>query len=517
MVAVLLTRRRAAAVLVIASAGLLLAGCVAPVHQVTAPTSNPSAQTPPAAAPAGSAKFYTQHVAWSSCPQGTQADQCATIKVPLDWSHPDGATISLAVARDAATGADPVGSILVNPGGPGASAIDFLSTADTIVSAEVRDEYDLVAFDPRGVQRSTPVTCYDGAQMDQLTAADFDLSTAAGVQQQTDAWGAFGKACAAKTGPVLGHVDTVSSARDMDVVRALVGDRTLDYLGYSYGTKLGATYAALYPTTVGRMVLDSALDPTLDADQMAAGQAAGFEGALRAYVTNCLSGSHCPLTGPVDHAMAQIKTMLDSTHTNPLPTSSGRRLTAPLAFTGIAYPLYSQQAWPQLTTALRAGLAGDGSVLLALSDAYYDRASNGTYTTNTTEAFSAINCLDLKATTDLTQMRAQAAAIAKVAPTVGEFFGYSGTLCAQWPEPYVGGLTSYSAKGAPPIVVIGTTNDPATPYVWAQALAKEMSSAVLLTHVGEGHGVYGLGNACATRAVDDYFLDGTTPAPGTRC
>lgn len=512
-----LSRRRAAATVLATSAALLLAGCVAPVHQVTVPTGGAGAQTPPAAAPAGSERFYTQHVAWSSCPKGTQADQCATIQVPLDWAHPEGQTISLAIARDAATGKDPVGSILVNPGGPGASAIDFLSTMDTIMSAEVRDEYDLVAFDPRGVQRSTPVTCYDGPQMDQLTAADFNLSTDAGVQQQTDAWGAFGKACAAKTGPALGHVDTVSSARDMDVVRALVGDRTLNYLGYSYGTKLGATYAALYPTTVGRMVLDSALDPTLDGDQMAAGQAVGFENALRAYVTSCLSGSGCPLTGSVDAAMAQIKAMLDATHTKPLPTTSGRRLTAPLAFTGIAYPLYSQQAWPQLTEALRAALAGDGTVLLALSDAYYDRASNGTYTTNTTEAFSAINCLDLKATTDLTTMRSEAAAIEKAAPTVGEFFAYSGTLCAQWPEPYVGGLPDYSAKGAPPILVIGTTNDPATPYVWAQALAKELSSGVLLTHVGQGHGVYGLGNQCATSAVDDYFLDGTTPAPGTRC
>lgn len=500
------------------SAALALGGCVAPVHQVTPPTTHPTVAAPPSSVPAGAAKFYNQHVAWSSCPQGTQAQQCATIEVPLDWANPAGKTIKLAVARDAATGSNPVGSILVNPGGPGASAIDFLSTVDTIMSAEVRDEYDLVAFDPRGVGRSAPVTCYDGPQMDELTAADFNLSTDAGVQAQEDAWGAFGKACAAKTGiDVLAHIDTVSSARDMDVVRALVGDVTLDYLGYSYGTKLGATYAALFPTTVGRMVLDSALDPRVDGDQMSAGQAAGFESALRAYVTDCLSGSRCPLSGSVDQAMAQIKTMLDKTHTSPLPTQSGRRLTAPLAFTGIAYPLYSQSAWPQLTTALRAALAGDGTVLLALSDAYYDRAADGTYTTNTTEAFSAISCLDLPASTDLATMRADAAEIEKVAPTVGEFFSYSGTLCAQWPVPEVGGLTDYSAKGAPPILVIGTTNDPATPYVWAQSLASELSSGVLLTHVGQGHGVYGLGNACATSAVDDYFLDGTTPPVGTRC
>jgi pimeloyl-ACP methyl ester carboxylesterase len=494
----------------------LLAGCVTPVHQVTLPSDEPTL-APPASAPSGAERFYTQQVDWSSCPRDTQADQCGTVEVPLDWAAPDGPTTTIAVARDAATGEDPVGSILVNPGGPGASAIDFLSTVDVIMSVEVRDEYDLVAFDPRGVARSTPVACYDGPQMDELTAADFDLTTDAGVQAQEDAWGAFGAACAAKTGDVLAHVDTVTAARDMDVVRAVVGDPALNYLGYSYGTKLGATYAALFPDRVGRMVLDSALDPGVDGDEMSAGQAVGFENALRAYVTDCLASSSCPLSGTVDAALGQIRALLDRTHTNPLPTSGGRRLTAPLAFTGIAYPLYSQSSWPDLTSALKAALAGDGSVLLALSDSYYDRASDGTYTTNTTEAFSAINCLDYTATTDLAQMRAKAAEIEATAPTVGEFFAYSGSLCAQWPYPPVGGLSDYSAAGAPPIVVIGTTNDPATPYAWAQSLAAKLSSGVLLTHVGEGHGVYGLGNQCATDAVDDYLLDGTPPADGTRC
>lgn len=490
----------------------LLAGCVAPVHQTTIPSDEPSA-TAPAPAPAGGERFYDQTVAWQPC---AEADECGTVQVPLDWADPAGDTVQLAVARVRATG-DAVGSILVNPGGPGSSAIDFLSTARLIASQEVRDEYDLVAFDPRGVMRSVPVTCYDGPQMDQLLAADFDTSTDAGLAAQADAWGAFGAACAQRTGAVLGHIDTVTAARDMDVVRAVVGDQRLNYLGYSYGTKLGATYAALFPQLVGRMVLDSALDPRLDGDQVSAGQAAGFESALRAYATDCLGGSDCPLSGSVDEAMGQIRTLLDRTHTNPLPTSDGRRLTAPLAFTGIAYPLYSQPRWADLTTALRSALAGDGTVLLALSDAYYERSADGTYASNTTEAFSAINCLDLPATTDLAQMRANAAQIEAAAPTVGAFFAYSGTLCAQWPVPPVGGLDDYSAPGAPPILVLGTTNDPATPYAWAQSVASTLSSGVLLTHVGEGHGVYGLGNACATAAVDDYLLDGIVPPDGTRC
>lgn len=494
------------------SAAALLAGCVSPVHQVTLPTQ--ATPVPPPSASADVERFYTQQVDWSSCPE---ADECATVEVPLDWADPGGAVVSIAVARMTAGDDDPAGSILVNPGGPGASAVDFLATARFLASAEVTDEYDLVAFDPRGVARSVPVTCYDGPAMDQLTAADFDLDTDEGVQAQEDAWGAFGAACAQNTGEVLGHIDTVTAARDMDVVRALVGDPALNYLGYSYGTKLGATYAALFPDRVGRMVLDSALDPQVDGDEMSAGQAVGFESALRAYVTDCLGGASCPLSGSVDAALGQVRALLDRTHTNPLPTADGRRLTAPLAFTGIAYPLYSQSTWSQLTSGLRAALAGDGSVLLALSDAYFDRSADGEYLSNTTEAFSAINCLDLPAATDLAEMRAKAAEIEAAAPTVGRFFAFSGTLCAQWPEPAVGGLDDYSATGAPPILVLGTTNDPATPFVWAEALAETLSSGVLVTHVGEGHGVYGLGNACATEAVDDFFLDGAVPAPGLTC
>ena len=515
-------RTAAAAALVVV--GVLLAGCSpsAPKHTAR-PTGNASGGATAAATPVPTelARFYAQTVQWKACtdvaaPSGETA-QCGTVTVPLDWANPTGQTIELAVARLRAKGSDTVGSILVNPGGPGASAIDFLETAGTVVSAEVRDEYDLVAFDPRGVQRSAPVRCYDGPQMDKLVSADFDLSTDAGVQAQEKAWADFGAACAQNTGPVLGHVDTISTAKDMDVVRSAVGDVTLDYLGYSYGTKLGATYAALFPKTVGRMVLDSALDPTLDADAVSAGQAAGFESALRAYVTDCLGGKGCPLTGGVDTAMKEIKGLLEHTHTTPLPTGTSRRLTAPLAFTGIAYPLYSQKAWPMLTQALTAAVKGDGSGLLQLADAYYDRSSDGTYTTNTTEAFTAIGCLDSRGTTDLAAMRQQAAAIEQAAPTVGEFFAYTGTVCADWPVPQVKDLTDYSAKGAPPIVVVGTTNDPATPYVWAQKMASTLSSGVLLTHVGEGHGAYGLSNSCVQNAVDDYLLDGTPPKAGTRC
>ena len=508
-----LARRLTPPLVALLAAGLL-AGCVAPVHQVT-PTAGASVTPePPVSAPPGAERFYSQQVDWSDC---QEADECAQVEVPLDWAAPDGPTVKIAVARVRATDDDPAGSILVNPGGPGASAVDFLSSARLIVSPEVRDEFDLVAFDPRGVQRSTPVTCLDGPGTDALFAADFDMGTDAGIARAEGAWGDFGAACAQNTGEALGHIDTVTAARDMDLIRALVGDQSLNYLGYSYGTKLGATYAALFPERVGRLVLDSALDPTLDGDEVSAGQAVGFESALRAYVTDCLDGDDCPLTGTVDDALGQISDLLETARANPLPTTGDMRVTAQVAFTGIAYPLYSQALWPDLTAALRAGFRGDGTVLLALAYAYADRAPDGTYTTNQLVAFPAINCVDDRADSDVAEMRAKAAEIERSAPTLGRFFAYSGVQCARWPVPPVGGLDDYSAAGAAPILVIGTTNDPATPYVWAQSLAKTLESGVLLTHEGEGHGVYGIGNACATAVVDDYFLDGTVPDEGTRC
>lgn len=510
MVAVHSPRRRLPTVAALL-ASLTLAGCVAPVHQTTLPSGAPAAEP---TAPAGLARFYGQSVQWSDC---DAADECAQVEVPLDYADPAGDTVQIAVARVRADEPDPAGAILVNPGGPGASAIDFLASARLIVSPEVRDEYDLVAYDPRGVGRSTPVDCLDDSELDGLFAADFDVDSDAGLAEMIQAWGDFAQGCAERTGPVLAHIDTVTAARDMDVVRAVIGEPRLDYLGYSYGTKLGATYAALFPEQVGRMVLDSALDPRLDGDEMATGQAVGFESALRAYVADCLGESRCPLSGSVDEALTQIRDLLDEARTDPLPTSSGRRLTGSLAFTGLAYPLYSQSMWPDLTTALRGALGGDGTVLLALSDAYYDRSADGRYTTNTSVAFNAINCLDLPAATDVPTMREEAEQVEQLAPTVGRFFAYSGALCARWPVPPVGSLDDYSAEGAAPIVVIGTTNDPATPYVWAQSLSEALSSGVLLTHVGEGHGAYGLGNECLTEAVDDYWLDGTVPEDGTRC
>lgn len=493
-----------------AVAALLLAGCVGSRQQADV-TESPSPTAPDVQ---GVDAIYAQQLDWQTCGDL----ECATAVVPLDWADPDGETITIAVNRHQATG-EKIGSLLINPGGPGGSGIDALSgIALGRFGEDVVARYDLIGFDPRGVGQSTPVTCLDGPAMDALTAADFDYSTDEGIAAAEAAYGQLGATCLQNTGPVLEHVDTVSAAKDMDVLRAVLGDDTLTYVGYSYGTQLGATYAALFPDKVGRLVLDGALDPTLSSQELSAGQAGGFENALRAYVADCQAGADCPLGGDVDTGMAQIKALLDRARQAPLDTGTDRPLTGALAFTGIALPLYDESSWPYLTMALSAALTDeDGSVLLQLSDLYYDRASDGTYQSNSTAAFWSIGCADDRGTTDIAQMRADAAAIEQVAPTVGAWFGYGGTICAQWPVPEAGGLDDYSAQGAAPIVVIGTTNDPATPYAWAESLADTLSSGTLLTYEGEGHTAYGRSNSCILDAVDAYLIDGTVPAEGTRC
>lgn len=496
---------------------VVLSGCTTSKNQVTLPTSGASSTggtDQAGSGPAGFEAYYGQAVDWSDCGDF----QCATVKAPTDWADAASAPISLALSRSQGTAKKILGSLLVNPGGPGGSGIDLLTGGwlDT-VGKDLRASYDIVSWDPRGVGASSAVKCLDAAAMDDFNAATFDFTKDSEVDKAEAMYANFAAACKAGTGDLLGHVDTVSAARDLDMLRAILGDAALNYLGYSYGTQLGATYAELFPAKVGRMVLDGAIDPTQTTTEMAIGQAKGFEGALRAFVKDCQAGASCPLKGSVDDGLKQIRGLISRARTAPLDTGTARPLTGSLAFYGIAVAMYSEANWPYLTKALDKALGNnDGSVLLQLADFYFDRTADGTYSANTTEAFLAVNCLDSRPITDLAGMRAEAAQIEAAAPTLGEFFAY-GVNCSGWPYPVVGLPTSFHAAGAAPIVVIGTTNDPATPYASAQALAKELDSGVLVTYQGEGHTAYGRSNSCILDAVDAYFVDGKVPSDGLTC
>ncbi len=504
---------RAAGALVLA---LTLASCsfLGGAKPDTAPSTAKADPSIVASAPAGLDSFYSQEVVWEACENGFQ---CAKVTVPVDYEKPDGDTIQIAALRAPSTGKKS-GSLLVNPGGPGGSGYDFVKdAAGTHFSQAVRANYDVVGFDPRGVKRSSPVTCMTDAERDAARAKNYALDTDAGLAAALADNKAIGAQCAAQTGPVLGHIDTASSAKDLDIMRAVVNDPKLNYLGYSYGSFLGSTYASLFPDNVGRMVLDGALDPSISNEELTYGQAVAFEKAIRAYVADCQQQSSCPLSGNVDSGVQQIRDVINAVQETPRLAKDGRMVNATMFVSGLITPLYNDESWPALTQALEAAMTGDVSLMLRLADLGADRAQDGKYTSNSTFAFGAINCLDYPMDSDIASMRAEQQRLMQASPTLGYFFAYGGTNCVDWPYESVRTPAPMEYTGESPIVVIGTTGDPATPVEWAASLRKQLGNAALMTWQGEGHTAYGRANSCLEDAVDKYLVDGTVPADNTIC
>ncbi len=460
--------------------------------------------------------FYTQEVSWESC---EESFSCAMIEVPLDYNDPGRSSIEIAAIRSAATG-NPQGTILVNPGGPGGSGVNIVKDSlDFVTSDRLREDYDILGFDPRGINRSSAVECYTDEEQDlaRQESVPPDLPEEELLAVLTDEAAEYADLCAERTGELLGFVDTASAARDMDILRAVVSDEKLNYLGFSYGTQLGATYADLFPERVGRLVLDGAIDPSLSNEEITLGQALGFENAVRAYVADCQQGSACPYSGTVDDGVRQIQDLFDEVEREPLEARDGRLVPASTFVQGFILPLYDNANWPTLTQAVSAALDGDPTSMLYLADLSADRRPGGAYATNSTAAFLAVNCLDYPMTSDPAQMAADEQELVATSPTFGSFLAYGGVTCAPWAYGPVLEPAPLQAEGADPILVIGTTGDPATPYAWSTALADQLDSGVHVTWEGEGHTAYGRSNDCVLDLVDSYFVDGTVPEDGTRC
>jgi pimeloyl-ACP methyl ester carboxylesterase len=458
--------------------------------------------------------FYNQKLSWTKC----GSDDCAKLEVPIDYQKPGDGSIELALERAGATGKR-IGSLVVNPGGPGAPGTTTVRDANLYFGSELRAAYDIVGFDPRGTGHSAPIDCLSDSELDAFIAADPDPDTPQEVQESTDNSKEFWQGCQARSGTLGAHVSTVEAARDMDVLRAALGEKKLDYFGFSYGTRLGATYAELYPQNTGRLVLDGAVDPDLSSRDGALSQAKGFETALRSYVGNCVSAGSCFLGSSVDAGVTTIKDLLDKIDQQPLETGDpeGRKLTVGLAFYGLIVPLYSKDNWPYLDDGLRKALKGDGSTLLMLSD-FYGSRENGRYTDNSLEAISVINCLDDPWSITPDQVPAQFPDFEQASPTFGKVFAWGLTTCNGDPfrstdEPDL----KIDGAGAAPIVVLGTTRDPATPYEEAVAMAKELKSGILVSRDGDGHTAYNKGNSCIDDAVNAYLIDGVVPKDGLRC
>lgn len=495
---------------------LLVSGCDVLAGQ---PESRPSLSPrpidePPSATPTEPSldRYYQQDVSWEACGE----HECTTIEVPLDYADPDGRAIELSVLRVPAGDEDRrVGSLVVNPGGPGGSGVEYAANAEQFFGAELRRSFDIVGFDPRGVGRSTPLDCVTDKELDTFVAADPDPDTAAELARADRLLEQFGNGCLEESGDLARHMSTAEAARDIDILRAVLGDPKLSYFGASYGTFLGATYAELFPARVGRMVLDGALDPSLSTLELSLVQAKGFETALRSYVGHCVDRGNCFLGGSVDQGVRRIQQLFDQIERDPLP-ASGRTLTIGNAVLGVWAPLYSEGNWPYLDTALQAAFGGDGSVLMALSDAYTSRGPDG-YTDNSLEALYAVNCLDNDDAIPSSEVEQYIPRFEKASPTFGRIFAYSLSSCAQWPIEGGRVVEEIDAAGAAPILVVGTTRDPATPLEWAVALAEQLESGILVRRDGDGHTGYLAGNECVDSTVESYLVSGKVPSGKVDC
>jgi len=442
--------------------------------------------------------------------------QCASLSVPLDWNRPDYQHITLALARLPARHAH-ADVLLTNPGGPGASGVDFASQATNAFDAKVLDHFDIVSWDPRGVSRSAPVNCLDN--LDAFYAANHDPKSPAEVAAHVATNQTFVDACRRNSAPELPYVSSYATAHDMDAIRAAMGVDRISYFGFSYGTFLGELYAQMYPARVDTMVLDGVVDPALSFRATSVQQAAGFDDELKQFFTWCRSHGSCGFARGGDPEAAYNTLQHDiADESIPATVHGESRTLGPGEFdVGVASALYAGEAgFEDLAKALAQAAQGQGDQLLAFSDQYTERSPGAKYS-NGTAAMYAIGCIDAPGPRTVDELAADASAAAAAAPHFGASTVWLDLPCVQWPVAPVAATGPIAAPGAPPILVVGTTHDPATPYAWAQSVAGELKSGHLLTYDGTGHTAYARGDDCIDGAVDAYLTAGTLPAPAMRC
>ena len=476
-----------------------------------------------------------QDLSWKACPapdaaqgSGTSPSplpddgewQCATMKAPLDWSDPKGDTIGLELIRVRTTGAanERIGSLIFNFGGPGGSGVTSLP-AFAEGYEKLRTRYDLVSFDPRGVGRSDPVLCENDQQLDAYFQQDATPDDAAERTQLVDNTKEFNNACEDNSEKILPHVRTTDAARDLDLMRQVLGDDKLHYFGISYGTELGGVYAHLFPKRVGRAAFDAVVDPTQDPEQGSLGQARGFQLALDNFAEDCVSqAEECPIGDSAQDVKDRIAKLLDDLDRTPIQGIFPRQLTQTAATSGIAQALYSKDFWEYLTEGLEQAYDGDGRILLSLADSMNGRSDNGEYS-NITPANVAINCADDKPRYDSAYVERKLPDFRAASDLFGDYLAWSMLSCTDWAVPGAADHPDVSAPGSAPILVVGNTGDPATPYEGARAMVNALGKGVgvELTYRGQGHGAYDSKNKCVQGAVDGYLLDGKVPPAGTVC
>ncbi|MHA5050893.1 alpha/beta hydrolase [Streptomyces sp. SD15] len=476
-----------------------------------------------------------QKLSWKDCPAPSESEgggnapsplpggtpwQCATLKAPLDWAEPQGDTIGIAMIRARSSGEQSkrIGSLVFNFGGPGGSGVATLPAFGEDYT-KLRTRYDLVSFDPRGVGRSAGVECLDDAQLDAYFQQDATPDDAAERTALLDNTKTFNASCEKNSGRTIPHVRTTDAARDMDLMRQVLGDNKLHYFGISYGTELGGVYAHLFPKKVGRAVFDAVVDPTQTPEQGSLGQAKGFQLALDNFADDCTSKTDpCPVGDTPQDVKDRIAKLLKDLDSKPIPGSFPRELTQTAATNGIAQALYSKDFWEYLTEGLEQAYDGDGNGLMRLSDLLNGRNENGQYS-NIAAANASINCADDKPRYTTADVEAKLPEFRAASTLFGDLLAWGMVSCTDWAVPGAANHPDVSAAGAAPILVVGNTGDPATPYEGARKMVDALGKGVgvELTYKGQGHGAYDSGNKCVRNAVDGYLLDGTVPSAGTVC
>lgn len=521
-----------------ALAAAVCAGCTGGDEEPTNSASRPEASAETGTVPPLPGSFTGQKLDWKPCgaPTVLQGDtgtgppqplngtrwECATMKAPRDYVRPGDGTVDLALIRVKAApedGEKRIGSLIFNFGGPGSSGVATLPSFAEGDYRQLRTRYDLVSFDPRGIGASSPVRCLDDKQLDAWNASDGTPDDGAEEKAYLRDVERAAAACAQNSGGRLPYVGTVNAARDLDLMRQVLGDDRLYYFGISYGTELGGVYAHLYPKTVGRAVLDAVVDPTQEPEEGSLAQAKGFQLALDNFLEDCAEkGSSCPVGDDPEEGKRKIEQLLDRLDKEPLSTNSGRELTQTLAMNGILQALYSKDLWPVLRQALQEAESYDsGSLLLVLSDALTGRDEQGRYN-NSQAAHSAVVCADTDRRYTVNDVEDALPEFREASPVFGELLAWGLLQCTDWPVAGAEGETEVGAEGSAPILVVGNTGDPATPFGGTGKMIEELGPGVGVELVwkGQGHGAYG-SSRCVDDKVNGYLLDGRVPANGTVC
>jgi pimeloyl-ACP methyl ester carboxylesterase len=470
------------------------------------------------------AAYENQKLDWATCYEDFE---CTDLRVPIDYADLTVGTFKIAVLRYKAQ--DPknrIGSLIVNPGGPGGSGVDYAYNAEYVFDPDVLDRYDIVGFDPRGVNRSAPIECLTDEETDANYASDAKPDTEAELEQALADSKDFIDKCESAN-EYLTHYSTAAAARDMDILRAALGDKKLNFFGKSYGTYLGTLYAQFFPDKVGRMILDGALDPNISILEQNISQAKGFDDALDAFLSDCAKQDDCPLPKNKQEATLKIIALFETAALNPLPRKTKvendeRTATESLIVLGTASALYDDvDGWPKLRTAFLEGQQGYGDTFLDLADQYSGRSSDGSYMSNELDSGAIIDCLDWPDTRSVEKTKADAKRFTDAAPVFGPYLAYTNISCKYLTPPTKDKLTRTTNKitaiKTAPVIVIGTTRDPATPYEWSVGLHEIFKNSKLISLDADGHTGQGRGSACVDEAVDAYMLKGLTPSKNLFC